>query len=89
MSDLTFKSIEWNDDLVGFVIELSNGKPLQVQFEKQQSRIHGGFGLWFPRIDRENDYGLDLTDEEEEQVIELINQSDIIKAKGLELDENE
>lgn len=88
MNNLSFRSLEWNDELNGFVIELSNGKTLQVQFDKEQNRLHGGFGLCFPHIDRENDYGLDLTDDEEEQVIELINQSEIIKEKGLEL-ENE
>jgi hypothetical protein len=87
MSELTFKSIEWNDDLVGFCVELSNGKYVQIQFDRETNRLHADYNRFTAVIDKENDYELNLTDEEEDSVISLIRANQEIKEKELELDE--
>lgn len=63
---------KWNDDLVGFECLLNNNKKIQVQFEIESNRLHGGYGLHYPILDQQNEYGLNLTSDEHDQVIKLI-----------------
>jgi hypothetical protein len=83
---LTFKKIEWNDELVGFCAELSNGKAVQIQFDIETNRLHADYNRYTAVIDKQNEYGLDLTDEEEQQVLVLLRTNSEIKSKELELD---
>ena len=76
---------EWNDDLVGYCCELDNGKYFQVQFEKEQNRLHADFGEYYPILDTENQYDIDLTENEIETVRSLISKDKefLIKAEEL------
>ena len=78
--------VEYNDDLNGFVVELKDGRIVQVQFEKESNRLDADFGTYFAVIDRENDYGLDLSDEEEELFYDWLRSNEVIQAKIKELD---
>lgn len=78
--------VEYNDDLKGFVVELKDGRTIQVQFEKESNRLDADFGTYFAVIDRENDYGLDLSDEEEELFYDWLRNNEVIQAKIKELD---
>ena len=78
--------VEYNDDLHGFVVELKDGRIVQVQFEKESNRLDADFGTYFAVIDRENDYGLDLSDEEEELFYEWMSNNKDIQDKIKELD---
>ena len=78
--------VEYNDDLNGFVVELKDGRIVQVQFEKESNRLDADFGTYFAVIDRENDYGLDLSDEEEELFYDWLRNNEVIQAKIKELD---
>lgn len=62
---MNIAKFEWNEYLVGFVATLDDGRKVQVQFEKEQNRLHADFGTYSAVIDKENDYGLNLSDEEE------------------------
>lgn len=64
---------EWNDDLVGYCCETDNGTYFQVQFEKETNRLHADFGEYYPILDTDNEYGLNLTVEEIELVKKLIS----------------
>lgn len=70
--DGSFKSIlkivdvEYVDDVYTFVITLENKRTVQVQFEKETNRLHADYGTYYAHIDRVNDYGYDLNEEEEE-----------------------
>jgi len=85
---LTFKKMEWNDDLVGYEVELSNGKHVQIEFGRETNRLHADFGTFSAEIDRTNEYGLDITEEENDQIYAILKTNEEIKAKELEL-ENE
>lgn len=78
--------VEYNDDLNGFVVELKDGRIVQVQFEKESNRLDADFGTYFAVIDRENDYGLDLSDDEEDQFKEWMLSNNQIQTKIKELD---
>lgn len=78
--------VEYNDDLNGFVVELKDGRIVQVQFERETNRLHADHGTYFAVIDRENDYGLDLSDEEEELFYEWMSNNKDIQDKIKELD---
>ena len=78
--------VEYNDDLNGFVVELKDGRIVQVQFERETNRLHADFGTYFAVIDKENDYGLNLTDEEEELFYEWMSNNKDIQDKIKELD---
>ena len=78
--------VEYNDDLNGFVVELKDGRIVQVQFEKESNRLDADFGTYFAVIDRENNYGLDLSDEEEELFYEWMSNNKDIQDKIKELD---
>lgn len=86
---MNIKSSEYNDDLVGFVVELENGKTVQVQFERETNVLHADYGTFSPVIDRDNEYGLDLTDEEEEAFIAWMKKDKSILAKAEELENEE
>ena len=58
--------VEYNDGLNGYIVELKDGRIVQVQFERETNRLHADYNTYFAFIDKENDYGLDLSDEEEE-----------------------
>ena len=78
--------VEYNDDLNGFVVELKDGRTVQVQFEKETNRLHADYGTYFAIIDKENDYGLNLSDSEEDQFKEWVLSSTDIQNKIKELD---
>lgn len=78
--------VEYNDDLNGFVVELKDGRIVQVQFEKESNRLDADFGTYFAVIDRENDYGLDLSDEEEQLFYDWLRNNEVIQDKIKELD---
>ena len=78
--------VEYNDDLNGFIVELKDGRIVQVQFEKESNRLDADYGTYFAVIDRENDYSLDLSDDEEDQFKEWMLSNNQIQAKIKELD---
>ena len=73
--------VEYNDDLNGFVVELKDGRIVQVQFEKESNRLDADFGDYFAVIDKENEYGLDLSDEEEDRFKEWMLSNNQIQSK--------
>lgn len=78
--------VEYNDDLNGFIVELKDGRIVQVQFERETNRLHADYNTYFAFIDKENDYGLDLSDEEEELFYEWMSNNKDIQDKIKELD---
>ena len=78
--------VEYNDGLNGYIVELKDGRIVQVQFERETNRLHADFGTYFAVIDKENDYGLDLSDEEEELFYEWMLNNKDIQDKIKELD---
>lgn len=80
------KSVEYNDDLYGFVVELNDGRIVQVQYRKESNRLDADYGLHFPHIDRENDYGLNLSESEEELFKDWMDEDKQIQAKAKEFD---
>lgn len=81
------RAMEWNDDLVGYVVELYDGRTVQVQFYRESNALHGGCGLFYPEIDTTNDYGLDLSVDESELFNRFLQTNDEIMDKSRELDE--
>lgn len=77
--------VEYNDDLNGFVVKLKDGRIVQVQFEKEINRLHADYGTYFEVVDKENDYGLNLSDDEENQFKEWMLSSIDIQNKVKEL----
>lgn len=80
------KAVEYNDDLKGFIVELKDGRIVQVQFEKESNRLDADFGTYLAVIDKENNYDLDLSYEEEELFEEWLLNSKDIQDKVKELD---
>ncbi len=78
--------VEYNDGLNGYIVELKDGRIVQVQFERETNRLHADYNTYFAFIDRENDYGLDLSDEEEELFYEWMSNNKDIQDKIKELD---
>ena len=78
--------VEYNDGLNGYIVELKDGRIVQVQFERETNRLHADHGTYFAVIDKENDYGLDLSDEEEELFYDWLRSDEVIQAKIKELD---
>lgn len=78
--------VEYNDDLNGFIVELKDGRVVQVQFEKEANRLHADYDTYFAVIDKENDYGLNLSDDEEAQFKEWMQTNIDIQNKIKELD---
>ena len=78
--------VEYNDGLNGYIVELKDGRIVQVQFERETNRLHADFGTYFAVIDKENDYGLDLSDEEGELFYEWMSNNKDIQDKIKELD---
>ena len=78
--------VEYNDGLNGYIVELKDGRIVQVQFERETNRLHANYNTYFAFIDRENDYGLDLSDEEEELFYEWMSNNKDIQDKIKELD---
>lgn len=81
------RTMKWNDDLVGYVVELYDGRTVQVQFYRESNISHGGYGLFYPEIDTTNDYGLDLSVDESELFNRFLRTNDEIMDKSRELDE--
>lgn len=65
-SILKIVDIEYIDDAYTFVVTLEGNRTVQVQFEKETNRLNADYGTYYAHIDRVNDYGYDLSDEEEE-----------------------
>ena len=65
-SVLKIVDIEYIDDAYTFVVNLANNRTVQVQFERENNRLHADYGTYYAHIDRVNDYGYDLNEEEEE-----------------------
>lgn len=78
--------VEYNDGLNGYIVELKDGRIVQVQFERETNRLHADYNTYFAFIDRENDYGLDLSDEEEELFYDWLRNNEVIQDKIKELD---
>ena len=78
--------VEYNDGLNGYIVELKDGRIVQVQFERETNRLHADYNTYFAFIDKENDYGLDLSDEEEELFYDWLRSNEVIQAKIKELD---
>ena len=78
--------VEYNDGLNGYIVELKDGRIVQVQFERETNRLHADYNTYFAFIDKENDYGLDLSDEEEELFYDWLRNNEVIQAKIKELD---
>lgn len=78
--------VEYNDELNGFIVELKDGRTVQVQFSIETNRLHADYNTYFAHIDRENDYGLDLSNEEEELFYEWMLNNKDIQDKIKELD---
>ena len=78
--------VEYNDGLNGYIVELKDGRIVQVQFERETNRLHADHGTYFAVIDKENNYGLDLSDEEEDQFREWMLSNKQIQTKIKELD---
>jgi hypothetical protein len=80
-------SIEYNDDLNGFICELENGKVVQVQFYKNCNALHADFGEFYAHIDLVNDYGFNLDEKEIELFKIFMRTNEQIKAKAQEFTE--
>jgi hypothetical protein len=79
---LKIKDKEWNESLIGYIYTLEDGRTIQVQFEKQRDEGYGGYGKYYAQIYDENEYGLNLSDEEREEFQNLIRKDKgIIKAE--------
>ena len=78
--------VEYNDGLNGYIVELKDGRIVQVQFERETNRLHADYNTYFAFIDKENDYGLDLSDEEEDLFYEWMSNNKDIQDKIKELD---
>ena len=78
--------VEYNDGLNGYIVELKDGRIVQVQFERETNRLHADYNTYFAFIDKENDYGLDLSDEEEELFYDWLRNNEVIQDKIKELD---
>ena len=79
---MQIKKIEWNDDLVGFVVTLEDERVVHLQFDKETNRLHADFGTYSAEIYRES--SAEMTDEEEGEFWKLTK--DVVRAKELELD---
>lgn len=79
-------TIEYNDDLEGFIVELKDGRIVQIQFEIEYNCLHANCGTHYAVIDKMNDYGLELSYEEEELFEEWLLNSKDIQDKAKELD---
>ena len=77
--------VEYNDGLNGYIVELKDGRIVQVQFERETNRLHADYNTYFAFIDKENDYGLNLSDEEEEMFREWMSNNKDIQDKIKEL----
>lgn len=75
--------MEWNSDLAGFILTLNDNRKVQIQFD---DRLRADYGTNYPIIDKQNCYGLAITDDEEEQIEEYILTNKTIRAKAEELD---
>lgn len=82
---MKIQSLIWNSDLVGYVITLNDNRIVQVQFELNENALHGDYNTYSACIDKQNDYSLDLTDEEEEFIIDYIKNNKEIRNKEIEL----
>jgi hypothetical protein len=69
MKTLSIASAVYSDDLVGYQLTLTDGRFVQIQFERQTNRLHAAHGELYMVIDKENEYGLNLTDDECDQVL--------------------
>ena len=78
--------VEYNDGLNGYIVELKDGRIVQVQFERETNRLHADHGTYFAVIDKEYNYGLDLSDEEEELFYDWMSNNKDIQDKIKELD---
>ncbi len=83
---IEISKIEENDELCGFICTLSDGRIVQVQFSRETNRLHANYNTHTAHIDDDNEYGLNLTDSERDQFNAFLRSSDLVKAKGLEID---
>lgn len=78
--------LEYNDNLEGFIATLENGKIVQIQYELETNKLHADYHTFYPVIDKENDYGFNLSDDEEEAFIKWMKEDKLIKNAGKMLD---
>ena len=63
---------KWDDDLIGYCCETDDGKYFQVQFDLETNRLHADYNTFTAVLDVDNNYDLNLTDDEKEQIKQLI-----------------
>lgn len=74
------KSIEYNNDLAGFILTLQDDRTVQVQYCDRFVAA----GDYRPEIDTDNDYGLDLNDDEYKFINQFIATDKKIMAQAKE-----
>jgi len=80
LKTLTITNIEYNEDLVGYILTLYDKRTVQIQFDFNFSRS----GLCAV-IDKQNNYDLDITEAEEIEIIEFIKTNTEILEKAEDL----
>lgn len=63
---LKIKDVDYVDEAYTFVVTLGDDRIVQVQFERETNRLHADYNTHFAHIDRQNNYGLNLNEQEEE-----------------------
>lgn len=66
------KDVEWNEGLDGWIITLTDNREIQIQYRKIQNKLDENYYEYLPHIDKENEYGLNITEEEEKEINEYI-----------------
>ena len=68
MKDKLIKTIEFSQEINGFIITLHDGRIVQTYFVEEPL----GSGIIYPILDRVNDYGLSVSKEEEIYILKFI-----------------
>ena len=85
-SVLKIIDVEYVEEAFTFVVTLQNNRTVQVQFERETNRLHADYNTHFAHIDRDNEYGYDLNELEEELFIDWIKTCKEIQDVVKELD---
>jgi hypothetical protein len=66
------KDVKWHDELDGWIITLTDNREIQIQYKKVENKLDGNYYKFLPCIDKENEYGLNISEEEEKEINEYI-----------------
>jgi hypothetical protein len=66
------KNVKWHDELDGWIITLTDNRVIQIQYKKVENKLDADYNRFWPKIDKENEYGLSITEEEEKEINEYI-----------------